>query len=260
MTTAVAPADHRPVTPDLQSLRLRVAVPDPASHDGEVEVRPHIDGLDVVAEVFDPEPGLDPRHLLLPGGPLEAGPVPREVCLAEARCTEGCCGALYVTIRLDGDQVIWGGWRNPDEETVDLPEFRFDARQYRTEVERATSDHSWEWPARTIARLLEEELRQRTDWLERWECELSRVAATFRVPDRIELVLFHPGRSAITAGRPWLQFRLTLAIAGEDPAAEAHRLAEELTAGDPRSAAEVCGGSAEFARALGYPWPYRPRR
>ncbi|WP_327304199.1 hypothetical protein OG730_11735 [Streptomyces sp. NBC_01298] len=185
---------------------------------------------------------------------------PREVRLAEATCTEGCCGALYVTIRRDGDQVVWDAWRNPDDDEVGLPEFRFDARQYRAELERATLDRSWEWPARTVARLLEDELRQQTAWLERWDCELGSVSARlWEPPDQFHLFLFHPGRSAITEDRPWLQFQMTLNISGADPATQTRRLVEELTAGDPRVAADVCGGSPEFARRLGYSWPQRHR-
>ncbi|MFH9968705.1 hypothetical protein ACH4PR_46710 [Streptomyces mirabilis] len=41
--------------------------------------------------------------------------------LAEASCTEGCCGALCVTIQRDGDYVLWDEWRNHDEDEVDLP-------------------------------------------------------------------------------------------------------------------------------------------
>ncbi|MFD3842734.1 hypothetical protein ACFWWC_41875 [Streptomyces sp. NPDC058642] len=243
------------MTPDLQSFALSVVVPDQVPRGSAVEVRAQIGGRDVVAEVFDEGPGEDPRYLLFPDGPLHAQVSPREVRLAEATCTEGCCGALYVTIRRDGDQVVWDAWRNPDEDEVGLPEFRFDAQQYQAEVVRATMDRSWEWPARTVARLLEEWLRQCTAWLARWECELGSVSAWLWEPDQINLFLFHPGRDAIKDGRPWLQFQMTLDVSGDDPAAQADELVAELTAFDPRAAADVCGGSKEFARQLGYPWP-----
>lgn len=251
-------ADHCSVPPDLESFALSVVVPDQVTRGSAVEVRPQLGGRDVVAEVFAEGPGEDPRYLLFPDGPLHGHASPREVRLAEATCTEGCCGALYVTIRRDGEQVVWGAWRNPDEDEINLPEFRFDAQQYQAEVERATLDRSWEWPARTVARLLEEELR-RTAWLERWGCELGSVSAWLWEPDQINIFLFHPGRAAIKDGRPWLQFRMTLDISGEDPADQADRLVEELTTFDPRMAADVCGGSQEFARQLGYPWPQRRR-
>ncbi|WP_381793514.1 hypothetical protein [Streptomyces niveus] len=38
---------------------------------------------------------------------------------------------------------------------------------------------------------------------------------------------------------------------------QAGRLAEQLTAGDPRESAEACGGSPEFAGPLCHPWPGR---
>ncbi|WP_405793984.1 hypothetical protein [Streptomyces sp. NBC_01506] len=170
-----------------------------------------------------------------------------------------CCGALYVTVRLDGEHVIWGASRNPDEDEVDLPDFRFDAREYRAEVERAVADHRWEWRARTVARLLERDLGERADRPAPWDRELGDVAAWLGEPDRINLFLFHPGRSAIGEGSPWLQLRMTLPVSDDDPVAQAGRLAGQLVASDPRESAEVRGGSPEFARQLGYAWPRRRR-
>ncbi|WP_097227242.1 hypothetical protein [Streptomyces sp. OV198] len=247
------------MTAKKRCLTLHVVVPDLPQRGASVEVRPLVDSEDILAEVFTEGPGEDPKYLLLPDGPLTAGPEPHEVRLAEATCTEGCCGALYVTIRRDGDHVIWSEWRNPDEDNVDLPEFRFDAQEYQTEVERAVADHSWEWPARTVARLLELDLRERAGWLARWECELGGVSAWLWEPDQINLFLFHPDRSAIGEDRPWLQFRMVLDVSSDDPESQAARLAEQLAAGDPRQTAEVCGGSPEYARQLGYPWPQRRR-
>ncbi|MFF3662780.1 hypothetical protein [Streptomyces olivochromogenes] len=54
--------------------------------------------------------------------------------LAEASCTEGCCGALYVPIQRNGDYVLWDEWRNPDEDEVDLPAFCFEAQEHQREV------------------------------------------------------------------------------------------------------------------------------
>ncbi|WP_405720297.1 hypothetical protein [Streptomyces sp. NBC_00046] len=236
-------------------LALRIVVPPLGSHQGTVECRPIINGRDILAEVFDEGPAVDPRYLLGPDTPLHATNIPREVRLAEAECTEGCCGAVYVTIRREGQHVIWSGWRNPDEGDVDLPELRFDVDQYEAEVRRASTDHGWEWPARTVARLLEARLREQVGRPGTWECELGGVSAWHWEPDRINIFLFHPSRSAIGEGRPWLQFRMTLPVSGDDPADQVERLEARLTAGDPREVAEVCGGSKEFADQLGYPWP-----
>ncbi|MGW4375087.1 hypothetical protein ACWEJ7_15620 [Streptomyces albidoflavus] len=246
------------MTEKTRRLTLRIVVPDAPRRGAAVEVRPLVDGEDLLAGAFTEGPGEDPRDLLVPDGPLMATVEPREVRLAEATCTEGCCGALYATVRRDGDHVVWDRWRNPEKDEVGLPELRFDAGQYRAEVERATTDHSWEWRARTVARLLERDLRQHTDWLARWECELAGVSAWLWQPDRVQLFLFYPPRSTITEDRPWLQFRMMLPVSGEDPTLQAARLAGRLVAGDPRRTAEVCGGSPEFARQLGYSWPRRP--
>jgi hypothetical protein len=109
-----------------------------------VEVRPLIDGQDLLAQAFNEGPGVDPRYLLSAERPLTAAEPPHEVCLAGAECTVGCCGALYMAIRRDNDQVVWDEWRNPDSDDVDRPEIRFDAEQYDAEVERATAHHHWE--------------------------------------------------------------------------------------------------------------------
>jgi hypothetical protein len=56
-----------------------------------------------------------------------------------------------------------------------------------------------------------------------------------------------------------LRKRMPLPTSGDDPGDQAERLEACRTAGAPREAAEVCGGSEEFADQLGYPWP-GPRR
>lgn len=196
-------------------------------------VRPLVDGEDILAEVFTEGPGEDPQHLLPPDGPLTAGAEPREVRLAEARCTEGCCGAVYVTIQRIGDQVIWGGWRDPRASEIDLPEFRFDAREYHAEVERAVADHSWELPALTVARLLKQDLEARTDWFAQWDCEFGAVSAFHWEPEQVNVLFFHPGRVAIAENRPWLQFQMVLAVSSDDPEGQSARLAEHIVASDP---------------------------
>ncbi|WP_051942787.1 hypothetical protein [Streptacidiphilus rugosus] len=215
-------------------------------------VHPMIDGRDIVAEAFDPGPGHAPERLLSAKGPLRAGDAPHEVELAEAECTWGCCGALCVTVRREGDQVVWGGWRDRNGPPPALPDFRFDARAYDAEVARAEADHSWEWPARTTARLLRDWLRARPGLLERWQFQISQISSWKR--DEIDVLLFHPHRPT-ASDEPWLQFRSVLAVTDEDPSVQATRLGVELTEHDPRDHAVLCGGSADFARALGFAWP-----
>ena len=235
-------------------LDLRVVVPDGAGPWDSVEVRPFVDGDDLIDRAFD-GPGADPSVLLDPGGPLAPTAHPHEVRLAEADCTEGCCGALYVTIVRAGDQVVWRSWRNPQARNVALPEIRFDAAQYDAELARAVADHSWEWPARTVARLVGRELRERREWLARWDIQIHFVSALPSEPDRIRFVVFHPGGDPMRSGRPWLQFENVLPVTAETPEHQAGQLVSLLTADDPRATGHVCGGSKEYADALGYPWP-----
>jgi len=145
-----------------------------------VEVRPIVDGRDLLAEMAPDSRylGVEPRYLLGQDGPLPATVTPHEVRLARSGCgVEECCGALYVTVTRSGDRVVWAGWRDPADQDVDLPELRFAAGQYAAEVRRAGEDRSWEWPAGAVARLLEAGLRGRGEWLARWDCEVEGVWA-----------------------------------------------------------------------------------
>ncbi|GGP77889.1 hypothetical protein GCM10010278_65290 [Streptomyces melanogenes] len=242
--------------PDLLSLSIVCPPPDK----GGVEVRPIVNGQDLLAEVIPGGVGgsrylgAGPRYLLDRAGPLHATVTPHEVRLAWSGCgVEECCGALYVTVRRDGDHVVWADWRDLANQDVDLPVLRFTAGQYEAEVLRAGEDRGWEWPAGLVARLLEAGLRGSGGWLARWECELEGVWASRKEPDRIHVVLRHPPDQTET-DQPWLQFGITLPISADAPSDQVERLQSQLTAGDPRSTAEVWGGSHD-AEQLGYPWP-----
>ncbi|WP_144311994.1 hypothetical protein [Actinopolyspora erythraea] len=95
------------MTDETSRLTLRVIVPDPPEVGATVEVRPLVDGTDVVATGLPGEAADPPFLLLARDTPLMATAEPREVRLAEAVRTEECCGALYVTIRRDADRVFW---------------------------------------------------------------------------------------------------------------------------------------------------------
>ncbi|MGW6978898.1 hypothetical protein ACWGE1_05530 [Streptomyces sp. NPDC054932] len=229
-----------------QELELRIVVPEA----GWVQVRPVADGRDVLAELWTAWAGEDPWVVLGPGGIAATEDGPHEVRLARIPCTEICCGALYVTVRREGDEVVWDGWRNPAGGNADLPEFRFDAAQYAAEVLRADQDHAWEWPARRVAGLLAQRLREDAAWSRRWECEVDAVRTDPAARSRLDLVLVHPDAEADREGRPWLQLGVTLDVGDGDPAAEADRLAARLAAGDRKEMAEVWGHSAHHPEAL----------
>ncbi len=185
-----------PADPVGRLLRIETVVRDPIDSD-TVEVRILIDGRPLVAEVFGRGPAHSPEWLL-DSGRLRATEEPREVQLAEAYCTEGCCGALHVTIRRDGDEVVWSDWRCPSPPASplhvrEIPELRFDGAAYDAEITRAENDHTWTWPARKAARLIAAGLRDRPDLLSRWGMELGWVGTDFRDPDITAVCLMYAG-------------------------------------------------------------------
>ncbi|WP_431961144.1 hypothetical protein [Actinacidiphila sp. bgisy160] len=248
----------RPATPD--KFRIEVVAGDPADRN-PVETRVLIDGRPVVPAAFGRGPVHSPEYLL-DDGRLRAGEEPREVQLAEASCTEGCCGALYVTIRRDADQVVWEKWRQTlpgsREPAPELPTYWFDASEYDTAIARAETDSSWSWRARTIARLIKAGLIEEPDLLSQWDASRGWISSGFDDPDTAEVTFWYvPG---LASGRPEradspLQFRWVIPDDGTTPEAQAAAALRRLGEEDPKSYARVCGGSRERAEELGFPWP-----
>lgn len=170
----------------------------------------------------DPIPGLRA---------LRATDEPREVQLAEADCTEGCCGALYVTIRRDADEVVWGQWRNTGNIYQKFVEVRFDASAYDAELRRATDDQSWEWPARAVARLLDAELRRNDDHFAKWGYKLSGVGTHH---ERTVVVYFLRPRGGSAPADHWVQSWIKFAVTDRPPAEQVEGFAGLVLAGDPR--------------------------
>ncbi|MEU5217641.1 hypothetical protein AB0G79_15780 [Streptomyces sp. NPDC020807] len=190
----------RAVPMDPPRFRVEVAVADPGEPD-VVETRFLIDGRPLVPEAFGPGPG-DPPERLLDSGALRAGPEPREVRLAEAYCTEGCCGALYVTVRREGGHVVWSDWRRPRLLAAargELPAYRFDAAAYDAEIARAERDHGWTWPARRTARLVAAGLRDRPELLTGRGLRLRWISTDFGEPETTVVAFSGP---PLAAGGP----------------------------------------------------------
>ncbi|WP_433436004.1 hypothetical protein [Nonomuraea sp. CA-141351] len=250
----------RPATPG--RLRIEVVAGDPADRE-PVETRVLIDGRPVVPAVFGRGPAHSPEYLL-DDDQLRAEVEPREVQLAEAYCTEGCCGALYVTIRRDADQVVWENWRRPQtmpgsrKPAPELPAYRFDASAYDAEIARAEADRSWSWPARTLARLIKAGLIEQPELLSRWDASPGWISSGFDDPDTTVVTFWYvPG---LASGRPEradspLQFRWVIPDDGAPPETQAAAALRRLAEEDPKSYARICGGSRERAGELGFPWP-----
>ncbi len=240
---------------DHNRIAIRVSVSNPQLS-GTVETSIFIDGRPIVAEAFTAGPAEQPEYLLGPEHRLHAEVEPHEVRLAEADCTEGCCGALYVTIERRSDEVIWRDWRNPDRSSVGLPAVRFDAAQYDAEIARAENDHSWEWPDRTVARLLWARLRKQPDLLGRWECHPGWVEARPNDRGRVHVSYFYPRRPAGVEDR-WLQFVAVIDLPAGDPEIVVDEIVRQITDTDPRQQQWLAGGSAKAAQAFGFDWPAR---
>ncbi|SEF18058.1 hypothetical protein SAMN05428954_7172 [Streptomyces sp. 2112.3] len=243
-------------------LRIEVVASDPAGR-APVETRILLDGRPVVPAFFDRGPAHSPEYLL-DEGRLRAGPEPNEVQLAEASCTEGCCGALYVTIRRDGDQVVWENWQRPltmPGSRAPAPEptaYRFDAAAYDAEIARAETDRSWSWPARTTARLIKAGLLERPDLLSRWDAKRGWISSDFDDPDStVVTFLYAPGLGSGKPDGTSLQFRWVIPDDGTPPEAQAAAALNRLAEEDPKTYGQVCGGSLERAEALGFSWPER---
>ncbi|MFE9853754.1 hypothetical protein [Streptomyces sp. NPDC005780] len=208
----------------VEGLRIEVAERDPLEP-GTVEARIVVDGRPLVPAVFGRGAVHSPEWLL-DSGRLRATEEPREVELAEAYCSEGCCGALYVTIRRDGGEVVWSDWRCPPPpqsalHVRSIPELRFDAAAYDAEVRRAENDHTWTWPARKTARLIVAGLRDRPELLTRWGVELSWAGTAFSNLDQTVLCLRYAGEDGSLTYVMWcIQEDGTLP---EDRAADALR-------------------------------------
>ncbi|WP_203704599.1 hypothetical protein [Asanoa iriomotensis] len=232
-------------------LQVHVVAGDPLRR-GSVETRLLVDGRPVVAAAFDKGPPFAPETLLATGR-LRATAEPHEVRLAEAYCTEGCCGALYVTVVREGDTVVWRDWRGHTRAEAP-PEVHVDAAEYDATIAEAESDHSWEWPARTVARLLRERLTAAPGVLTRWQCHLGWVTAQGDEPLRVRLGFSYP-EETFTDDEPWLQFELAIPVDETPPIAQADHIVERLRNADPKIHATVVGGRHEDAERLGYAWP-----
>lgn len=230
----------------ISTLTLRHRIPDDWAADPWAEVRPLIDSVDVLREVH-PE-GLAPScwHWT---GPAENWPLavtrePRRIMITEPTCTAGCCGALYVTLRREGDRVIWDAWENTSDIAALPADITFDAAQYEAELARAAADRGWEEPVDTVARLLGQTLAG-SGWFERWGCVLTGVwprrgepdvPEELTSPDGVDVEFHHvqaPGERACS-------YAYELFVTSDQPLEEQVRqLAARILADDPRKTAEL---------------------
>jgi hypothetical protein len=130
-----------------RTVELRVSVrASPETNDHEVCL--FGDDQDLVNRFGDRSIGLDPDDIPTTPCPLSASDLERECVIGRCDCGILGCGDVRVRIRIDGELVIWSpshGLREP---------VYFALHQYRSEIERALADHTWETPERTASRLI----------------------------------------------------------------------------------------------------------
>ncbi|MFF0106227.1 hypothetical protein [Streptomyces hirsutus] len=230
----------------ISTLTLQHRIPDDWDADPWAEVRPLIDGVDVLKEVHPEGFAHSCRYWR---GPAESWPLavteePRRVVITEPTCTAGCCGALYVTMRREGDRVIWESWENTSNITAVPADFRFDSAQYEAELARAATERSWEEPLDTVARLLEQTLAD-SGWFERWGCVLTSVSPRREEPGLPEELTSPQGvdvhfRQVPGPGERTVLYQYELFVTSDHPVeGQVRQLADGILADDPRKTAEM---------------------
>lgn len=227
-------------------LTLEHRIPTDWAADPWAEVRPLVDGVDMLEEVHPEGLAASCRHWT---GPAERWPLavtaePRRIMITEPVCTAGCCGALYVTLRREGNQVIWESWENTSDITAVPTDLRFDAAQYEAELARAAGDRDWEEPVDTIARLLGQALAD-SGWFERWGCVLTGVSPRREEPGLPEVlaspegvdVEFHQPRES-DAPTDFYGYELSF-VHGLSIEEQVRRLTDHVLADDPRRTADL---------------------
>jgi hypothetical protein len=218
------------------AVRIVPHAPDPV---GGVEARILVDGTPVCAAAFRGGVSAPPERMI-GGGRLRATSEPREILLDDFDGTD-----LYVTIVREGAEVVWKDWRWTMRSDRLPGEFRFDADEYDREVARAEADHSWEWPARTVARLVDDRLRADPTVLGRWDCGSGRCRNAWQVHDAAVLDFRYPVDARWDD--PSVTFRLGIDVGDRDPQVVADDVIAVLCASDPRETVEMVGVDSEAA-------------
>jgi hypothetical protein len=138
-------------------------------------VRVLADGHDPFTAAVPGWRGFGPEKMLGTDSPLLPLGLGRRVAVYSCSCGEPGCGVIAPVIvpSPDGRRVSWVDFRDyvgvfagPVTESAsiaegtpwDLPNLHFDRQQYVAEIERASTDRSWETAKRRTARLLYEQL------------------------------------------------------------------------------------------------------
>jgi hypothetical protein len=129
---------------EFQSFSIKVR-PSPETNDHEVCLLG--DGEDLIERFWEGMIGLDPDDILLEPSPISPTPLDHSATIARCGCGVIGCGSVEVTVRSEGDRVLW----IESDRTL-----TFRREQYTAELQRAQHDTEWETPERSVARLIRE--------------------------------------------------------------------------------------------------------
>lgn len=232
--------DSRAVWPQIDSdhlhrLELRVELDRHRPHWPTVKVL--IDGQNSLG--LEGHEGFDPDKIFSNSNPLLPTVPPRRIAIYRCRCGEAGCSVIAPKIVESGNEIYWRDFRdftgvyvNPDTNADPsggtkhgIPDLKFDAEQYRAEVERAASDRSWETHGRTVARLVQAELRSHSANFESREYRITSVGP---YDDGAVSVWMQVLRAGVPVGNSVVR----VAQPDGDPATLAARLAGQLVSSD----------------------------
>ena len=125
----------------------------------------------------------------------------------------------------------------------------FNAAADDREVARTERDYTWEWPARTAARLVAARFRADPGILGRWGCAPGWCTAWLKEFNTARHTFTYPA-NATFGQEPWVQFGLVIGIQDQDPETVAEQVIESMRGADPKTRAEMIGGSRDSAEKL----------
>ena len=136
------------MTPDTLRLSIAPLVIPRGPVPGRFQLLIHVNDVEITSAADNL--GVDPFPVFHPVNLLGATAVPHTVSLSRCRCALPACHDSKDTITRDGEFVHWdwGKWPLMPRRATFL------ASHYDAEVSRCASDHSWETPPDTAARLV----------------------------------------------------------------------------------------------------------
>ncbi|HET8619650.1 MAG TPA: hypothetical protein VFM27_11855 [Acidimicrobiales bacterium] len=181
--------------------------------------------------------GFDAEEILDSGALVPRDPPRRVAVYRCGGCGQPGCACVALVIERRGNRVVWSDFRGftgvferplVDAEPTGGTSFgswsiTFDADQYSRELDRASSDRSWESPARRTARLLRDHLDRADDQLTGLGYWRGWVAPSWHVDGAFDVDFVGPEGQLV----------VTLHPTSSDPSAAAREMAQAILGARP---------------------------